>query len=121
MRRHSCIVVSTRCCSSSLEDTLHGTAIVVRPRRLRSSAAAMQASALRLEITPLAPASAMAIAMALPMPRVEPVISAPLPERSNGPFATPPPRLFLCCRRPAVDDELGARREGGFLARQKQD
>jgi hypothetical protein len=43
---------------------------------LISATAASQASALRLLTTTLAPASAMAWAMARPMPREDPVITA---------------------------------------------
>src|SRR4051812_38742715 len=48
------------------------------------SAAASQASALRLEITTLAPSFANSSAEARPMPRLEPVMTATLPVRSNG-------------------------------------
>src|SRR5467141_628000 len=49
-----------------------------------SRATASQASALRLDITTLAPSRAMASALARPMPRLEPVTIATLPSRANG-------------------------------------
>src|SRR5438128_358898 len=48
------------------------------------SATASQASALRLEITTLAPRLASSSAEARPMPRLEPVTMATWPVRSNG-------------------------------------
>src|SRR5258708_9922054 len=47
-------------------------------------ATASQASALRLDITTLAPSRAIASALARPMPRLEPVTIATLPSRVNG-------------------------------------
>src|SRR5262249_37536011 len=49
-----------------------------------SWATASQASALRLDITTLAPSRAIASALARPMPRLEPVMIATLPSRANG-------------------------------------
>src|SRR5712671_5110715 len=49
-----------------------------------SRATASQASALRLDITTLAPSRAIASALARPMPRLEPVTTATLPSRLNG-------------------------------------
>src|SRR5258707_11867862 len=49
-----------------------------------SCATASQASALRLDITTLAPSRAIASALARPMPRLEPVTIAALPSRVNG-------------------------------------
>src|SRR3954465_4541794 len=48
------------------------------------SAAASQASAVGLEITTLAPSFANSSAEERPMPRLEPVMTATLPVRSNG-------------------------------------
>src|SRR3954454_23246694 len=48
------------------------------------AATSSQASALRLEITTLAPSLANSSAEERPMPRLEPVITATLPVRSNG-------------------------------------
>ena len=47
---------------------------------------ATQASALRLEITTLAPSFAISSAEERPMPRLEPVTTATRPVRSNGVF-----------------------------------
>ena len=64
---------------------LAGTAMAVPAPCLAFSAAATsaQGSALRDEITTFAPCSAKRSAMALPMPRDEPVITATLPVREN--------------------------------------
>src|ERR1700719_3840072 len=51
-----------------------------------SRATASQASALRLEITTLAPSRAIASAQDRPMPRLEPVTIATLPSRPKGDF-----------------------------------
>src|SRR5215469_6052186 len=56
------------------------------PDLLIPSATSLQASALRLEITTLAPSRASSSAEARPMPRLEPVMTATWPERSNGVF-----------------------------------
>ena len=50
------------------------------------AATSSQASALRLEITTLAPSFASSSAEERPMPRLEPVTTATLPVRSNGVF-----------------------------------
>jgi hypothetical protein len=50
---------------------------------MNSLVTSSQASDLRLEITTLAPAFAISSAMDLPMPLVEPVISATLPVKLN--------------------------------------
>ena len=61
------------------------------PPALRIAAAtSSQASALRLETTTLAPSDAMISAAERPMPRLEPVMTATWPERSNGFFMPPP-------------------------------
>src|SRR6185503_5591123 len=64
---------------------LAGTTIAVPSPcfALMASATSWQASALRLEITTFAPWSAIASAIARPMPRDEPVITATFPLRSN--------------------------------------
>src|SRR5436190_21874902 len=49
-----------------------------------AAATAAHASGLRDEITTFAPASAMRSAIALPMPRVEPVITVVLPASENS-------------------------------------
>ena len=48
------------------------------------AATASHASGLRLEITTVAPCSAIRVAMARPIPLVEPVTMATLPVRSNS-------------------------------------
>ena len=53
-------------------------------RALIAAATSSQGPALREEITTLAPWAAICSAMALPMPREEPVITATLPVRSNS-------------------------------------
>src|SRR5258705_4063812 len=74
------------------------------PPALRMPAAtSSQASALRLEITTLAPSLASSSAEERPMPRLEPVMTATLPVRSNGlPFTARTPffviRLLLSLR-----------------------
>src|ERR1700731_3406600 len=47
-------------------------------------ATSSQASALRLDTTTFAPSCANSSAVARPMPRLEPVMTATLPVRSNG-------------------------------------
>src|SRR6266849_7646749 len=54
------------------------------PCRRMSRATTSQASALRLDITTLAPSRAIASALARPMPRIEPVTIATLPSRPKG-------------------------------------
>src|SRR6516162_10183819 len=59
------------------------------------SATSRHASALRLEITTLAPSCASSSAEERPMPRLEPVMTATWPVRSNGvPFTACAP---FCC------------------------
>src|SRR5580704_14258821 len=57
-------------------------------------ATSSQASALREEITTLAPSLASSSADERPMPRLEPVMTATFPVRSNGVF-------FIFCALPA--------------------
>src|SRR3954464_10383608 len=54
------------------------------PDLLMPAATSSQASALRLEITTLAPSFARSSAEDRPMPRLEPVMTATCPVRSNG-------------------------------------
>src|SRR4051794_5409202 len=63
---------------------LQGITWASPPALRMPSAAASQASALRLEITTLAPSLASSSAEERPMPRLEPVTTATLPVRSNG-------------------------------------
>src|SRR6516162_10162465 len=58
--------------------------MAVPPAALISATTAAQLSALRLEITTRAPCSASCMAIALPIPRLEPVTRATLPDRSNS-------------------------------------
>src|SRR5450756_1072840 len=80
---HCFMVASTSCCNCSLCAMLQGNEIASKPLPVNSRVTSSQGSALRLEITTLAPAFAISSAMDLPMPLVEPVISATLPFRSN--------------------------------------
>src|SRR5487761_2604013 len=83
------------------------------------SATSSQASALRLEITTLAPSLANSSAEDRPMPRLEPVMTATLPVRSNGVFF----KVCLlrrhssrhCERSEAI--HLAAERRNGLLRR----
>ena len=54
------------------------------PAFLISAAASSQTGALRDDTTTLAPARARCMAIALPMPLLEPVTTATLPERSKS-------------------------------------
>jgi len=55
----------------------------VPPPAVICAAVASQLSGLRLEMTTRAPCSAICMAIALPIPRLEPVMRATLPDRSN--------------------------------------
>src|SRR5579871_4068404 len=68
---------------------LHGTTDALPPFWRISRATASQASAFRLEITTAAPSSAIASALARPMPRLEPVMIATVPSRANGDAGAP--------------------------------
>src|SRR5579863_9103486 len=89
------------------------------PAFLMPSATSWQASALRLEITTLAPSLASSSAEERPMPRLEPVTTATLPVRSNGvDFMS----AFLgrhstrhCDRSEAI--HVAAKRKSGLLRR----
>src|SRR5207302_6837318 len=63
-----------------------GNDMGVAPAFLMPSATSWQASALRLEITTFAPSFASNSAEERPMPRLEPVMTATFPVRSNGVF-----------------------------------
>src|SRR6476469_10184813 len=65
---------------------LQGITWASPPALLMPSATSWQASALRLEITTLAPSFASSSADERPMPRLEPVMTATRPVRSNGVF-----------------------------------
>ena len=81
---HSATVWSTRFCSSSLRAIWHGITTALPPLARMPAATASQASGLRLEITTVAPCSAMRLAIARPIPLVEPVTMATFPVRSNS-------------------------------------
>src|SRR5512136_939183 len=63
---------------------LQGMTMASPPDALMPSATSLQASALREEITTLAPSLASNSAEERPMPRLEPVTTATVPVRSNG-------------------------------------
>src|SRR3954471_12265116 len=65
---------------------LQGMTWASPPAFLMPLATSSQASALRLEITTLAPSFASNSAEERPMPRLEPVMTATLPVRSDGGF-----------------------------------
>src|SRR3954471_12308142 len=65
---------------------LQGMTWASPPAFLMPSATSWQASALRLEITTFAPSLASSSAEERPMPRLEPVMTATFPVRSNGGF-----------------------------------
>src|SRR6202012_1694719 len=79
------LLSSTRFCRFSFDEMLAATATAVPFPYLSliSLATASQTSALREEITTLAPCSAMRSATARPMPRVEPVMTATFPFMST--------------------------------------
>src|SRR5579875_352528 len=68
------------------EPTLQATPIAFPPAARIAAATLSQASWWRLEITTAAPTLAIPSAIARPMPREEPVISAVFPVRSNKPL-----------------------------------
>jgi hypothetical protein len=70
--------------TSGLREMLHGMTVASPPFLLMLAATSSQASALRLEITTLAPSSAQHSAIARPMPRLEPVMIATLSSSRNG-------------------------------------
>src|SRR5882724_9298109 len=70
--------------TSGFREMLQGMTWASPPALRMPSAAASQASSLRLEITTLAPSLASSSAEERPMPRLEPVTTATLPVRSNG-------------------------------------
>src|SRR6476620_4930550 len=65
---------------------LQGMTWASPPAFLMPSATSWQASALRLETTTFAPSLASSSAEERPMPRLEPVMTATFPVRSNGVF-----------------------------------
>src|SRR3954447_12736265 len=86
MRPRRAVLSSTRRFRSSFDEMLAGIAIAAPAPCARSISAttSAQAGALRDETTTRAPASAMRRAIARPMPRDEPVITATLPCSENS-------------------------------------
>src|SRR5258705_10973111 len=76
----------TSASTSSRREMLQGMTWASPPAFLMPSATSWQASALRLEITTFAPSFASSSAEERPMPRLEPVMMATFPVRSNGVF-----------------------------------
>src|SRR3954465_9001810 len=70
--------------TSSRREMLQGITWASPPALRMPVATSSQASALRLEITTFAPSFASSSAEDRPMPRLEPVMTATLPVRSNG-------------------------------------
>src|SRR5205085_6578815 len=102
------MVSSTRCLSSSFDEMLAGIAIA-RPAQSVApiaAATAAHASGLRDEITTFAPASAMRSPTALPMPRVEPVMTAVLPASENKDMACSSAIYDSICGRQRPRDVL---------------
>src|SRR3954463_3937512 len=87
---------------------LQGMTWASPPDFLRASATSWQASALRLEITTLAPSFANSSAEERPMPRLEPVMTATVPERSNGGF------FIVGCLRDCCHSGRASWREPGI-------
>src|SRR4051812_11314130 len=77
-------VPSTSASTSFLREMLHGMTVASPPLFLIDAATSSQASALRLEITTLAPSIAQCSAIERPMPRLDPVTIATLFARLNG-------------------------------------
>src|SRR5262249_55331944 len=84
MPPHCLIVPSTNASTSLRRDTLHGMTIASPPFSFMPAATASHRSCLRLDTTTLAPRPARHSTMARPMPLLDPVTTATLPERSNG-------------------------------------
>ena len=86
MRPNACMVSSIRRLMSSFDEMLAAIAMA-RPLPCLASIActtSRQAGSLREDTTTRAPCSAMRSAMARPMPRDEPVMTATLPSRLNN-------------------------------------
>src|SRR5580704_11731816 len=67
----------------------HAIAVAGPCAALMASAVSRQAANLRLETTTLAPCSAIASAIARPMPREDPVMTATWPLKSNSDMINP--------------------------------
>src|SRR5476649_2139901 len=68
----------------ALSEMLQGMTVALPPAFLISAAASSQTGALRDDTTTLAPERARCMAIALPMPLLEPVTTATLPVRSKS-------------------------------------
>src|ERR1700751_5465426 len=77
-------VLATRSSSCALSEIRAVTAIASPPLARIAAAIYSQGPALRAEITTRPPASAKASAIARPMPRLEPVMMATLPDKSKS-------------------------------------
>src|SRR6185437_7098796 len=88
--------------SCALSPTWHAIAAASPPAALIAAAVSSHAACLRLEITTCAPHWASAAAIARPMPRDEPVITAVLPERSKNPMPAPAKALLTMLPREAA-------------------
>src|SRR5476649_2935328 len=84
IRPNSALVSATSASTWSLREMLQAMTLAMPPLARMPAATGSHASALRLEITSLAPRPAMVSAIERPMPRLEPVTIATLPVRSNG-------------------------------------
>src|SRR5437667_9439849 len=87
---------------------LQGMTCASPPALTMPSATSLQASALREEITTLAPSLASSSAEERPMPRLEPVMTATLPVRSNGVFFTVSSQLPPVIARSVSDEAIQA-------------
>src|SRR5450631_4542112 len=101
---------------------LQGMTWASPPAFLMPSAATSHASTLLLEITTLAPSFASSSADERPMPRLEPVMTATRPVRSNGVFFMIPScgvvwlhRLLVIARSAATKQSILSLRQGGLL------
>src|SRR5437868_1458290 len=80
-----CLTVpATSASISGLREMLQAMTVASPPLLLMPAATSSQASALRLEITTLAPSSAQCSAIERPIPRLDPVTIATFPSSPNG-------------------------------------
>src|SRR5271165_355897 len=96
------MVPSTSACNCSLCATWHGMAMASPPLSRIPLATVSHTSPLRLEITTLAPCSAMRSAMARPIPFVDPVTTATFPVRSNSDDMSLPLAALLALLPPSM-------------------
>src|SRR3954471_10826971 len=107
----SCFFVSAISLSHcALSEMLQGMTIASPPAFRISAAASSQTGALRDDTTTLAPDRARCMAIDLPMPLLEPVTTATLPERSkSGELILSPPKTV-----PSLLRTIVAVQEGGI-------